>query len=146
MRTLAKNKQKLYYSLFDDSAEQYEKNPDGTTKYITIDGVSVPVEVGTQTNSYAKPVGFKANIAFGGDSDIQTYGISIGDYDAIVVTDKNKYPIKESSLIWFETTPVYLDPDEKIVDPKSADYTVKAAVNTLNYSKFVLKRRVKDES
>ena len=140
MRTLNKNKQKLYYSLYNGSQEQHETDPQGTVQYVIIDGQAVPVEIGTTTDSYSDPVAFRANIAFGGDSDIQSYGISIGDYDAIVVTDRNKYPIKESSLIWFETEP---DLSGGAVDPKTADYTVKAVVSSLNYSKYVLKRRIK---
>lgn len=143
MRTLEKNKRKMFYSLYTGSTEQIATNPDGSIQYVIVDGEAVPVEVGTVTNGYTLPETMRANIAFGGDSDVQSYGINIGDYDAVIVTDKNKYPIVESSLIWYETEPTYLDNEHTIVDPKSADYTVRAVLQPLNSTKIVLKRRVK---
>lgn len=143
MRTLEKNKRKMYYSLYNGSTEQTAVNPDGSQQYIVVDGVPVPVEIGTMTNGYSLPETMRANIAFGGDSDVQNYGINVGDYDAIIVTDKSKYPISETSLIWYETTPTYLNNEHTIVDPKSADYTVRAVLQPLDSTKIVLKKRVK---
>lgn len=146
MRTLNKNKQKMYYALYSSATEQYETNSQGTIQYVIIDGQSVPVELGTKTEAYATPIAFRANIAFSGDSDLQNYGVSVGDYDAIIKTDRGKYPIKETSLIWYESTPVYVDQEQKVVDPKSADYEVTAVLNSLNYSTYVLRRCVKNEN
>lgn len=144
MRTLNKNKQDMKYVLYNASSENYETTETGETEYMVIDGVSVPIKQGSISNTYSAVFDMKANIAFGGDSEVQAYGINVGDYDAVVVTDKDKYPLGELSLIWYESTPAYLDNEHTIVDPESADYTVKAVLPSLNYKKFVLKRKVKD--
>ena len=38
MRSLKKNKQKLYYSLYSEEIPVYERDEDGNIKYIEVDG------------------------------------------------------------------------------------------------------------
>ena len=49
MRTLQKNKQKMYYSLYSTSTEVHDTDSSGNTRYIFDEesGTSVPVSVGT---------------------------------------------------------------------------------------------------
>ena len=69
MRTARKNKQKMFYSLYNKGMSKpiYETDEYGNIKYMDIkldDGevVTVPVESGTKTVNYDTPVEFKANI------------------------------------------------------------------------------------
>ena len=63
MRTLRKNKQTMYYSLYSTASEVYEQ--EGTSVKTIVDqetGETIPVEVGTLKPVYAPPVEFQANI------------------------------------------------------------------------------------
>ncbi len=124
MRTLKKNKQKMYYSL-------YQSSTDVTTgETIVVDGVEIPVEVGGTTKEYSEPVEFYGNISMSGGSVYETeYGIDISSYSAVLVMNKNEIPIDEHSLIWYES-----EPTEK------ADYKVVKVVPSLNISKYLLQR------
>lgn len=134
----------MYYSLEVGKIPKYEYNADGTIKYVSIDGVNVPVETGEEVIGYALPVEFKGNIAMsGGDSFQAEFGVDISSYDAILVVGKDSIPITETSLIWHNTEPTYKDADRTIVDPNSADYRVIAIKPSLNVLKAVLGRIVK---
>lgn len=138
MRTLERNKQPIFYANLTTSANDVDGG------YIVIDGVSVPVETGGFTQSYTKPEKKNVSISFSGESNIQPFGVDIGGYDAIIVANKGYLPITETSLIWYKSTPVYLDPEETIVDPNSADYTVRAIDDSLNVFRAFLARSVKN--
>ena len=45
MRSLKKNKQKLYYSLYSEEIPVYERDGDGNIKYIEVDGKQEPVPI-----------------------------------------------------------------------------------------------------
>lgn len=124
MRTLKKNKQKMYYSLYQSSTEET------TGETIIIDGKEVPVEIGSTTKGYGEPVEFYGNISMSGGSVYETeYGIDVSSYSAVLVMNKDEIPIDEHSIIWFESTP-----------PAKADYKVVKVVPSLNVSKYLLQR------
>ncbi len=134
MRTLNKNKQTIYYAL------KTTKDAENTTDTITVDGETVYIDEGGYEIEYSVPVPFSANIGFsGGDSINVEFGVDLSAYDAIIVTDFKAIPITETSLIWFETEP----PGDKS-DGSTADYSVVAVKSSLNFTKAILKRRVKD--
>lgn len=138
MRTLERNKQKIFYS--NNTGSTY----DGDGNYVVIDGVRVPVEIGSVTEEYSIPVEKAVNISLSGETTVQPYGINAGGYDAIIVANKGELPIKESSLIWYKCEPTYLDPEtKKKVDPASANYTVRAIDDSLNVFRAFLQRSVK---
>lgn len=59
MRTLDRNKQKMLYSLQTGrNTPIYEKDEQGNTKYITVDGREVPVESGEYEPEYTEPTEF----------------------------------------------------------------------------------------
>lgn len=60
-------------------------------------------------------------------------------YDAIIVTGKDTIPITETSLIWFET-----EAPTAANDGSTADYSVVAVRNSLNQTKALLRKRVKN--
>ena len=133
MRTLRKNKQKIYYALKTAIAAV------SSTDTITVDGQTVYVDEGDYGLSYDTPVEFLGNISFsGGDSNDVEFGLDLSTYDAIIVTNVKAIPITETSLIWFET-----EPPSVANDGSTADYSVVAVRNSLNQTKAILKRRVK---
>lgn len=133
MRTLNKNKQKMYYANLIDVLQE---------EYVDEDGNRYPT--GEPKNIYIEPIEFKGNIAMsGGEAEAQEYGIDVSAYDAILITSKDLIPIDETSLIWFESEVVYENEEEKIPDEFSADYKVLAVKPSLNVSKYILGRRVK---
>ena len=98
MRTLNKNKQVMYYSLLDKEIPVYDLDDDGNIKYIEIDGAMVPVETGETRIVYSSPVQFKGNISVsGGESQATEFGLNLGDYSAILISDKGLLPIDETS-------------------------------------------------
>ena len=134
MRTLRKNKQKIYYALKTAVAAV------SSTDTITVDGQTVYVDEGDYGLSYDTPVKFLGNISFsGGDSTDVEFGLDMSAYDAIIVTDKDTIPITETSLIWFET-----EAPTAANDGSTADYSVVAVRNSLNQTKALLRKRVKN--
>ena len=129
MRCQLRNKQKMYYALYQSATEVT------TGDTITIDGETVNVENGTKKKGYSDPVMFKGNIAMTGGEVYETeYGIDKSNYSAVLVMNKGEIPIDEHSLIWFETTP------STPVDESTADYKVVKLVPSLNVDKYLLQR------
>ena len=133
MRCLNRNKQALYYALATASTASSE------AKKVVVDGVEVYVEDGDYIQTYSKPEPFKMNIVFTGDSTTDAeFGVDRTAYDAILMDDLNSIPITETSLIWFES-----EPPTTTSDGKTADFSVVAVKNSLNYFKAILKKRVR---
>ena len=102
--------------------------------------MEVSVDEGGYSISYSAPEEFVANISFSsGDTQDVEFGVDISGYDAIIVTDLKAIPITETSLIWFETEPPTTENDGS-----TADYSVIAVRHSLNQTKAILKRRVKN--
>lgn len=134
MRTLNKNKQTIYYAL------RIDRETESAEETIVVDGETVSIDEGGYVIEYTEPESFLANISFSGsDSSDVEFGLDMSAYDAIIVSTK-ALPITETSLIWFET-----EPPTVTNDGSTADYTVVAVRNSLNFSKAILKRRVKNE-
>lgn len=134
MRTLNKNKQTIYY------ANKTAKEPDVSENTIEVDGETVYIDEGSYDIEYSIPEDSLANISFsGGETTDVEFGLDMSAYDAIIVCDTKALPITETSLIWFET-----EPPEDENDGSTADYSVVAVRHSLNYTKAILKRRVKN--
>lgn len=146
MRTLAKNKQKMWYALFKGEEPEYEFDETGQkiVDYIDEDGNIYYRETGNKIPTYFEPVSFYGNISMsGGEVNTQEYGIDVSGYDALLVLDKDEIPIEETSLVYFESEPQYKDLDKTIVDGNKADYRVLAIKPSLNQLKIILGRIVK---
>lgn len=157
MRTLAKNKQKMYYALqigevpvymYDNEGnimyDHYTDSEGNIIYYLDSDGNKIPRETGEYELGYSEPVEFFGNIALsGGESEAVEYGIDVSAYDATLIVDKNALPLSETSLIWFESEVGYKDTEKTIVDPNSADYKVKKPSPSLNIGKYILNKIVK---
>ena len=122
----------------------YEKDDDGNIKYyIDSDGNKIPL-IAEEKVGFSKPVDFRANIAFsGGEAKTEEFGFDAADYDAIILTDKNEFPLKKGDLIWLDSEVTYIDEDTETVDETSADFTIVGVKPALKSTKYVLKATVK---
>lgn len=136
MRTLNKNTQKMYYANQDRVVPIYEYYEDE-------DGNMIPLDTGETKLVYGEPIEFKGNISLsnGGEVEVQEFGLDIGAYSAILVTNKNYINLSETSLVWHSTEPT------KDIDGNtnefSADYRVVKVSDSLNVSKYALQKVVK---
>lgn len=136
MRTLAKNKQKMYYSLQIGEVPilQYYTDEEGNRFLVG--------ETGEYKIGYGEPVEFFGNIAMsGGESEAVEFGLDMSQYSAVLIVDKGLLPIDETSRIWHTTEPVMND--DGTVDEFTADYSVVKLSPSLNVDKYVLKKVVK---
>ena len=135
MRTLNKNKQTLYY------ANQDREVPI-TETYYDDEGNAYELDTGETELVYGEPIEFYGNIAMsGGEAEAQEYGLSLSDYEAILVVSKNTLPLTETSLIWHVTKPTKgIDGN---TDEYSADYRIVKISPSLNFDKYVLRKVVK---
>ena len=137
MRSLKKNMQKLYYSLYSEQITIYERDENGNIVYDEIDGDLYP-RIIAERAGYSEPVEFYVNIsAAKGSSDSEVFGVSLDYTKTISATDMN-LTLNEMSLIWFETEPVIKD--DGTVDESSADYAVVAVVRSLNNLVYAIKK------
>ena len=148
MRTLKRNTQKMYYAELSGSEPVYVLDEHGNKKVAYVDtSVDPPVtyyeERGVTKNHYTAPIPFEANIAqSNGDMQEQEYGLSEGSYEAIIVTEKGKYPITKTCLIWHTTEPETDSSGYALAE--SADYTILSINESLNVDKYVLGKVVKN--
>lgn len=149
MRTLKRNEQNLYYAELIGSEPVYTLDEQGNKIVAYVDYTKTPPveyyeELGV-LNHYSAPIPIEANIAqSNGDMREQEYGLSEGQYEAILVTEKGKYPITKTCLIWHKTEP-QVDKDGYAL-PGSADYTILSINESLNVDKYILGKVVKDET
>lgn len=123
MRSLKKNMQKLYCSVYSEEIKIYQRDEAGNIMYTEIDGVKTPIEIGTVAG-YNEPVIFNANISAGkGSAQDSPFGSDV-DYTRTISTTDMTCPIDELTRIWIESEPQY-NPDGT-VDGDSADYKVAA--------------------
>lgn len=136
--------QQMKYSLQDGRVPIYERDENGDIVYIEVDGEKIPVETGEYETGYSAPVDFMGNISMsGGEAEAKEFGMDIGDFDAVIVLEKDAIHITETSIIWHTSPVKYKDEQNTIVDSKSADYAVKRVSPSLNFTKVLLKRIVK---
>ena len=134
----------MKYSLQYGRVPIYERDENGDIVYIEVDGQKIPVETGEYETGYSAPVDFMGNISMsGGEAEAKEFGMDIGDFDAVIVLEKDAIPITETSIIWHTSPVKYKDEQNTIVDSKSADYAVKRVSSSLNFTKVLLQRIVK---
>lgn len=144
MMMLAQNQQKMYYALLKGEGPIYALDENGNMiiEYVTEEGEIIYRETGENELKYDLPVEFWGNIAMSsGEAQVQEYGVSQADFEAILLTEKGLLPIDETSILWHETEPV-IKP-EGTSDQYSADYRIIKSSPSLNTDKFVLKAVVK---
>lgn len=147
MRTLGRNKLPMKYALYLSKSEIYDFYEDE-------DGNRYPIPTGEKEATYATPKEMRANISKGGgDAEAMEYGLSTADYQAVLLFDKNEYPLEEGSLVWEKSPVEYKYGGEEVEAkdkngetvltkapiPISADYTVIKISDSLNFTKAILK-------
>lgn len=148
------NKQSMKYSLQGATITIYEKDDEGNILYegyTDSDGNFIPYlddngdkipKVLEEKIGFSEPVDFKASITFsGGEAQSQEYGFDTTDFDAVLLTNKKKYPFEKGTLIWLDSEPTYRD--DGLVDETSADFTIAGIKPALYSTKYVLKALTK---
>lgn len=144
------NKQAMKYSLQGQEVAIYERDEDGNILYYTDsdgnpylddNGNKIP-KVLEEKVGFSEPVDFKASISFsGGEAQTKEYGFNTADFDAVLLTDREKYPLQKGDLIWLNNEPTYTD--EGLIDETTADFTVVGVKPALKSTKYMLKATVK---
>ena len=146
MRTLNKNKQKMYYSMpTGNKIPVYELDEDGNIKYMFIDGVAVPVESGEYEPEYSKPVQFFNGIAGKlSKSVMKAFGIDDSSTYAQMDCLANEYPFGKGTYIWRKSEIQYKDTEKTIVDVSSADYIIENVLDEgIQFWNYLLQRTLK---
>ena len=147
MRCLKKNKQKMYYAQLVGTTPEYQLDDQGNKIVDYTDpqtGTVYYVETGVDIPLYSEAVAFEGNISLSG-SDVtrQEFGISDDKYEAVLVLDKG-FPITETTLLWYQTTPTTKTVDTKTyADDSTADYKVLKVIPSLNNDRYILAKVVK---
>lgn len=90
MRTLKRNKQKVFYALYNGVQELTDASGNYTGEYAP---------------SYGTPVEIRVNVsAAKGTADVEQFGIDT-PYSKTIVTDDMACPIAEDTVLWIGKTP-----------------------------------------
>lgn len=147
MRTLRINKQTIKYANLIGTMPVYQLDAAGNklVDYVGDDGTVYYKETGETINVYTDPKEAQINISFsGGEAQSQEFGVDVSAYDATLVYELDKYPICETTLIWYKTLPRYAgEGDNRHVDANTADFKVTAVKPSLNVTKILLGKLVK---
>lgn len=138
MRTLVKNKQKMYY------ANQDREVPI-TETYYDDEGNAYELDTGETKLVYGEPKELLANISNKlNEVKWAEYGIDESTNYAQIVVSKGSVPLKVGSIIWKKSEIGYEDLEKKIVDENTSDYVVKGVADEgLTEDWYLLKKRVK---
>lgn len=113
MRAMERNKQELYYLLYDrtDPVKDEYGNETGEGKV-----------------AYKDAVLFRANVsAATGSSQVEQFG-NLAGYDKVIVTDDMSCPIDENTVLFLDKEPEYSTDDGRPL----YDYMVKRVAKSLN--------------
>ena len=114
MRTLTRNKIRIYYANYLDKIPIKDEYGNLTGEYKVI---------------YGNPVALMANVsAARGESTTRQFGDDVR-YDRIIVLDDPTFPIAETSILWIDTPPAIAE-DGSTDTPH--DYIVKQVAPSLN--------------
>ena len=114
MRTLARNKVRIYYANYHGKTPLKDEYGNLTGEY----------EI-----TYGNPVAVMANVsAARGESTTRQFGEDVS-YDRIIVLDDPSFPIAETSILWIDTLPEIADGGTTATPH---DYIVKQVAPSLN--------------
>ena len=155
MMALRENKTDMKFASYIANAPIFETDEDGNIKYfVDMEKNRYPMDTGEYADAYGNVTDMSANISMsGGDAEPVEYGLSVSDYQAVLVTDRNAYTLKEGDYIWVYSQVQYEYNGEevelpvkggdkvitKVVKVETADYQVMKKSDSLNFTKFILK-------
>jgi len=117
MRSLARNKQTIYYALYDGKTEIIDEYGNKTGEYVT---------------SYKSPVSFRINVsAARGTADVEQFGIN-ANYSKTMVTNDMTCPISETTRLWIDT-PAF-DLLENVLPHNYVVTAVAKSINSITYA------------
>lgn len=122
MRSLNRNKQRIYYSLYSSKTPILDEYGNQTGEYET---------------TYATPVALDINVsAARGTSDVEQFGINL-NYSKSMVTNDLTCPIDETSRLWvgkdaFETV-------EEVTTVTPHNYVVVSVAKSINSITYAIK-------
>lgn len=147
MRTVKKNRQKMFYALYTHSTPVYELDDEGKPiiDYIDDDGNIYYRETGTEEPHYASPVEFRGEITSSlNELHAREYGVDQSSIYSEIMVEKNKLP-KEfgfGTKIWRTSEIVWEDEENQIPLGSSADYTVNGIMTEfIDYDWYLLQRQ-----
>lgn len=149
MRTARKNKEIIWYALLSGETTEYKDCDDGETLYVEIDGSRYRAETGVHPETYSAPVRANAHItplgsesyARGNKALDEFYGVDITKYEALIVAQKGTFPFDETTILWKEHEPEYIN---GVVDPDSADFRIRRVAKSLNNELFLMTRQERE--
>lgn len=130
MRTLRKNKQKMYYSIPIGTRPKYVYDDDGNVKLVLVNGKYVPAKAGGYETKYSKPVEFMASISSRlNEMHAVSYGVDQSSIYSEINCVKGLIPMKYGMKIWRTNEIKYLiDEEDGEPNPDTADYTVRGVL------------------
>lgn len=145
MRTLNKNKQKMYYALLIGVQEDYELDEQGRLIPIYTDpsGVVHYRKSGSKVEVYSTPTRFIANISGNlSEAHAKEYGVDQTSLYSEINCDKGYLPLVYGAKVWKNSPIVWKDADHTIPDVTSADYTVTGVLDEFIDEDWFLLQRV----
>lgn len=140
MRTLRRNRQRMYFSNPGELQPIYERDEDGNIITTEVNGQLVPLDTGEFELTFTEPIEFFANIN-GKLSEVtlEAFGIDNSMNYCEIVTNKNAFGLKIGAIIW-RSSKVIIKPNGN-PDVDSADYVVRGVVKeSLNEDRYLVKR------
>lgn len=132
----------MFYSIPGVEVEVYDRNEDGSIKYIEVDGELIPIVTGKKLG-YSEPKEFFGVIS-GKVKTIQAemFGIDPTDGFSSIVLEKNEIPLAYEMKIWKNSEIKYKE--DGTLDIESADYTVKDVLDEyLDFDWLLLQKNIK---
>lgn len=113
MRSLCRNKQKIFYSLYTDKEPIIDEYGNQTGEYVL---------------TYGDPVEYHINVsAARGTADVEQFGIN-ANYTKTMVTNDIDCPIDETTRLWINRTP-----------DKPHNYVVVSVARSINSVTYAIK-------
>lgn len=137
MRSLKRNKAKLWYQLYDSHIPSYEKDLDGNNILDPVAGQ--PLLTGESVVEYKEPVLFQANVSPArSDASTDPFGVNV-EYDKTICSCDLSLPIDELSMLFVDKAPEYDESGNLCNEP---DYKVVKVAKSLNSLLIAIKKRV----
>lgn len=144
MRTSERDKQKMFYSLLEDTKPIYvlDSNGNKIVDYVDEDGNIFYRETGDFRATYTEPIEFWASISSNlNEMHCREFGVDQSSIYAQLCVAKDYVPLAFGAKIWKDSDIVWEDEEAKIPNADSSDYTVKGLLDEyLNFDWFLLSR------
>jgi hypothetical protein len=129
MRTLERNKQKIYYALYVSKTDVVDENGNYT---------------GGQELTYGDIYDKMINVSPAkGTTEVEQFGLN-SDYSKTLVTCDMSCPINEDSVLWIGIEPYVTENDETVIVPPNYKVTkVARSINSITYA--VIEAKMSDD-